>query len=216
MLVAAARTCRRSISIASRSQPRVLDLVPGELAEQHSLVPFAQPMKFLDVAMTEPTNLGLHRRAAHPHAAQHPPVPRRPQDDRARAREALPARLQGPRSRRGRGHVRRARRPARRHHRADRSDRYRGAAAARGHPVAAAARPQAADRRARAGSGVIALRDRDLVAPHPRDAEIDALQHRISTLEALVERDEEVLRKLLALLVEKGVATREEILERIR
>jgi hypothetical protein len=49
-----------------------------------------------------------------------------------------------------------------------------------------------------------------------RDAEIDALQNRVSTLEALVERDEEVLRKLLALLVEKGVATREEILERIR
>jgi hypothetical protein len=49
-----------------------------------------------------------------------------------------------------------------------------------------------------------------------RDAEIDALQDRISKLEALVERDEEVLRKLLALLVEKGVASREEILERIR
>ena len=31
-----------------------------------------------------------------------------------------------------------------------------------------------------------------------------------------VARDEEVLRKLLALLVEKGVATREEILERIK
>jgi hypothetical protein len=52
--------------------------------------------------------------------------------------------------------------------------------------------------------------------PPNRDAEIDALQERISKLEALIERDEEVLRKLLALLVEKGVATREEILERIR
>jgi len=48
-----------------------------------------------------------------------------------------------------------------------------------------------------------------------RDAEIEALQERISNLEALVARDEEVLRKLLALLIEKGVATREEILERI-
>jgi hypothetical protein len=49
-----------------------------------------------------------------------------------------------------------------------------------------------------------------------RDAEIDALQERISSLEARVERDEQVLRKLLAILVEKNVATREEILERIR
>jgi hypothetical protein len=49
-----------------------------------------------------------------------------------------------------------------------------------------------------------------------RDAEIDALQDRISRLEALVARDEEVLRKLLALLIEKRVATREEILERIK
>ena len=49
-----------------------------------------------------------------------------------------------------------------------------------------------------------------------RDAEIDALQDRISRLEALVERDEAVLRKLLALLVDKNVATRDEILERIR
>jgi hypothetical protein len=47
-------------------------------------------------------------------------------------------------------------------------------------------------------------------------AEIRALQQRISALEALVSRDEDVLRKLLALLVEKGLATREEILERIR
>jgi hypothetical protein len=49
-----------------------------------------------------------------------------------------------------------------------------------------------------------------------RDAEIDALQDRISRLEALVQRDEEVLRKLLALLVEKQIATRDEILERIK
>jgi hypothetical protein len=48
-----------------------------------------------------------------------------------------------------------------------------------------------------------------------RDAEIDALQDRISRLEALVERDEGVLRKVLALFVEKGLATRDEIMERI-
>jgi hypothetical protein len=37
----------------------VLDLVPGELAEQYSLVPFDAPMKFLDLAMADPTNLGV-------------------------------------------------------------------------------------------------------------------------------------------------------------
>ena len=52
-------------------------------------------------------------------------------------------------------------------------------------------------------------------APSNRDAEIDALQHRISKLEALVARDEDVLRKLLALLIDKGIATRDEILERL-
>jgi type IV pilus assembly protein PilB len=49
-----------------------------------------------------------------------------------------------------------------------------------------------------------------------RDAEIDALQTRVAELEANVARDEEVLRKLLALLVEKGVASRDEILDRIK
>lgn len=34
----------------------VIELVPGEMAEAHSLIPFAQPMKFLDVAMGDPTN----------------------------------------------------------------------------------------------------------------------------------------------------------------
>ena len=49
----------RSISTTLEIPPTVLELVPGELAEQHSIVPFAQPMKFLDVAMAEPTNLGV-------------------------------------------------------------------------------------------------------------------------------------------------------------
>ena len=49
-----------------------------------------------------------------------------------------------------------------------------------------------------------------------REAEILSLQERLAKLEALVSRDEDVLRKLLGLLVEKGIATREEILERIK
>jgi hypothetical protein len=47
------------------------------------------------------------------------------------------------------------------------------------------------------------------------DQEIRSLQERISQLEALVSRDEDVLRKVLGLLVDKGIATREEILERL-
>src|SRR5207237_793488 len=68
--------------------------------------------------------------------------------------------------------------------------------------------------------GAIGPQPIDLSLPTPprnnRDAEIASLQDRISKLEALIQRDEDVLRKVLALLVEKGVATREEILERLR
>src|SRR5690606_21999353 len=37
----------------------VLALVPSELADRHRLVPFARDGKFLDVAMSDPTNLGI-------------------------------------------------------------------------------------------------------------------------------------------------------------
>ena len=49
-----------------------------------------------------------------------------------------------------------------------------------------------------------------------REAEIAALQRRLSALEALVRRDEDVIRKLLGLLADKGVASREEILAAIK
>ena len=52
-------------------------------------------------------------------------------------------------------------------------------------------------------------------SPTERDREIASLQARVQHLEALVARDEDVLRKLLGLLIEKGLASREEILERI-
>jgi hypothetical protein len=48
------------------------------------------------------------------------------------------------------------------------------------------------------------------------DAEIANLRERITTLEALVQRDEDVIRKLMGLLVSKGIATREEILASIK
>jgi type IV pilus assembly protein PilB len=52
-------------------------------------------------------------------------------------------------------------------------------------------------------------------APAPRDAEINALQARIARLETTVARDAELLRKLLGLLVEKGLVSRDEFLNRL-
>jgi type IV pilus assembly protein PilB len=199
-------------------EPEVLDLVPGELAEQFNIVPFAQPMKFLDVAMAEPTNLGII--------------------DELRIRTQLNIRpyLAGPKmiERALAKHYRRGFGRVRNHDlevlveggdtislepggpRQSRPDADEIAAARRREGL------QPAPRHARGASldtaHTDASRDDDLRITQlgGRDAEIDALQERISALEALVARDEDVLRKLLALLIEKGVATREEILERIR
>jgi len=215
--------------------PTVLDLVPGELAEQHSLIPFAQPMKFLDVAMTDPTNLGVI--------------------DELRIRTQLNIRpyLAGPKMieralathyRRGFGRTLHRRdldvpldntgdtvSPALSGPQEDRPDTAEIEAARRREGLRPALRPtrppplETAPSHARnttPGAGTISAglgADFGLGAPgagDTRDAEIEALQDRISKLEALVERDEGVLRKVLALLIEKGVATREEILERIR
>jgi hypothetical protein len=58
--------------------------------------------------------------------------------------------------------------------------------------------------------------ERQGTSPQAQRAEVEALQRRISKLEAMLGRDEDVLRKLLALLIDKGIASREEILDRIR
>lgn len=197
----------------------VLELVPGELAEQYSLLPFAQPMKFLDVAMSDPTNLGII--------------------DELRIRTQLNIRpyLAGPKMieralakhyRRGFGRA--IRRPGE-----VPLDTAGDTISLAGGPEPA--RPDEAEieaARRREGLRPTPKRTRppplevpttapplagEYIGPPPltnRNAEIDALQDRISNLEALVARDEDVLRKLLSLLVEKGVATREEILEAIR
>src|SRR3569623_278763 len=184
--------------------PEVLDLVPADVAAEHNIIPFATKMKFLDVAMADPTNLGIL--------------------DELRIRTQLNIRpyLAGPRM------IERA------------VGKFYGKGFGVGH------RPDIAipieggdvmDAPAPIPSGLrdgIRTRPRqtaaDLSPPPPvglasvsaplggtmRDAEIEALQSRISRLEALVARDEEVQRKVLALLVEKRVAPREEILERIK
>ncbi len=178
-------------------QQNILDLIPGELAESYSIVPFNLQMKFLDVAMADPTNMGII--------------------DELRIRTQLNIRhyLAGPKM------IERA------------IARFYGRGFGTRHNMS---RPDvpievhgALDLAQQAVEDVeLTLAEPEHHAPRaaprmtyspvqtsPRDAEIEALQHRISSLEALVQRDEEVLRKVLALLVEKGVATRDEIVERL-
>lgn len=171
-----------------------IDLISGELAEQHGLIPFKVEGKFLDVAMSDPTNLGII--------------------DELRIRTQLNVRpcLAGPLM------IERA--LARYYGRGvaamsiSRSTDigYQGggvdAIELDTSPLALAAKPR------KPGAGAKA--QQAAAQASERDAEIRALQSRLSKLEALVVRDEDVLRKVLGLLVEKGVATREEILERIK
>jgi type IV pilus assembly protein PilB len=145
----------------------VIALVPGELCEQHSLVPFATQMKFLDVAMADPTNSGIL--------------------DELQIRTHLNVRphLAGPKA----------------------IERAIGRYYQRGFNLAAR-------------SGSIQSRgpeiDIDPPGPPGLENEVEALQARVSKLETLQARDEDVLRKVLGLLVEKGVARREDILARIK
>lgn len=194
-----------SVDLDSMEVPQpVVELVSAELCLQHSLMPFAQPMKFLDVAMVDPTNMGII--------------------DELRIRTQLNVRsfLAGPKMieraiakyyRRGFG-VFRGNNPD--GLAVDSQPRHPGqpGPGVATHSQAAPAAPTT--------SGVRPfprVSARDTLAPVPtneRTAEITALQNRVSELEVLVARDEDVLRKILGLLVEKGLATREEVLERLR
>ncbi len=201
--------------------PSVLELVPGDIAEQHSVIPFAQPMKFLDVAMSEPTNLGII--------------------DELRIRTQLNIRpyLAGPKMieralgkfyRRGFARTRGGRYTQDVSIAMDRDDVLSPTASGNNlkrsneDEIDAARRREGLPARRRTPSFGVSAAPAPVTGPagppsvstRDRDAEIDALQDRLSRLEALIERDEEVLRKLLALLVEKNVATRDEILERLR
>ena len=167
--------------------PAVIALVPSSLAFQHNIVPFAQPMKFLDVAMLDPTNLGIV--------------------DELRIRTQLNIRpyLAGPKM------VERA------------LLKYYGAASGGQQPISyeipidiTGPRPVVGDNEGIKPYPKHPARGHDPILPvATRDKEIEALQQRVSKLEALVARDEDVLRKLLALLIEKGLATRDEIVERL-
>lgn len=219
---------------------RALDMIPVELAEQYGVFPFNVEGKFLDVAMTDPTNLGiidelrirtrLNVRAylAGPKAIERailfhyrgknvgPPTGihdtraiggSQPALDPSPTIEFENSGQVGP-SALG-GHVRR--------------DPFLGNTPQQGggtqavpavrstpgtgmYPMPPQQQPQT--------SGVYPMSAAAPAVSHEK--EIVALQHRVTQLEALVARDEDVLRKLMGLLIAKGVCTREEILERIK
>jgi len=162
--------------------PKLLQLIPGELAEQLGIVPFKLEGKFLDVAMSDPTNLGVI------------------DELRIRTRLTVRPHISGPKE------IERA--LAKHYNRGAGLVTQQAAMHGRGEFSS----PDELE--LRRGE----LTDAEAIAARPdtRAAEIRVLQERISTLEALVSRDEDVLRKVLGLLVEKGLTTREEIYERIK
>jgi type IV pilus assembly protein PilB len=174
----------------------VIDLVPGELCEQYSLMPFSAPMKFLDLAMADPTNLGvIDELQIRTHRNIRPHLAGPKQIERAIARYY------------GRGSAFGFRRA--------------------GSTTTAPPNQPIEITPSRRDEKMEIVRGLDMgtgdgppgmgIGSSPgRDAEVQALQQRVSRLEALVARDENVLRKVLSLLVEKGVATREEIVERLK
>jgi hypothetical protein len=189
----------------------VLDMVSGELAEQHSMIPFNREGKFLDVAMTDPTNLGIidelrirTQLNVRPYLAGPKMLERAVARFYGRGQASLPISM---RTRSGPPGI---------------DPNVRGNAGAldlgagEGPSISVVPADQplgnmsAAQRRAQA----FALTGGQL--GETTGAEIANLQERISKLEALIQRDEDVIRKLLGLLVEKGIASREEILERIK
>ncbi len=187
----------------------VLDLVTPQMAEENSIIPIRLEGKFLDVAMSNPTNLGiidelrmrtqlnLHPYLAGPYMMQRALA-------RFYGRGASLLMSGGPD-------------PAMQ----DTSSSRAGIQIlSDGETPDFSGDPSLAKPPANSLLADASLADHaETVVEHSGKSvtirEIRVLQERISQLEALVSRDEDVLRKLLALLVEKGVATREEILERI-
>lgn len=201
----------------------ILDLVPGEIAEAHGVVPFAQPMKFLDVAMSDPTNqaiidklrvktkLNLRPYLAGPKAIE-----------RAVAKYYGRGGLKAPNAgRSARGGLAVGEDPIQ-----DPMELVAGFDL--DHSVAPGASPK---RTVFSNPGLTIPN----VLEHPEFehnaveqsgsnpaiqpsslATIASLQDRVAALEALVRRDEEVIKKLLALLIDAGIVTRDELVSRLK
>jgi hypothetical protein len=210
----------------------VLDLVPADQAEAQAIIPFAQPMKFLDVAMSDPTNLTIVdelRTRTHLNVRTYLAGPKaieralhrfygrgivNPRNVGRRGRDSMAmdangisingamevvgqfdeAAAPGGVGAGAGGGLRTSRTTT------GSSPRVPGAPVAPPRPSMGTAPPPGAH------------------APHtgPSFADIATLQERIASLEALVRRDEDVLKKLLSLIIEKGIATREEVINRLK
>jgi len=165
--------------------PEVLDLVPGEIAEQLSVLPFATQGKFLDLAMVDPTNMDAI--------------------DTLRTRTRLNVRpyLAGPKS---------MERALARHY-------GRGVAGPVGFqtgPAFAIADEHVTPVGSLAPTQSMTPVKRDTRESSEVTAKVAELRARVERLESLLARDEDVLRMLLALIVEKGLVTREELAERLK
>lgn len=168
----------------------VLDLVSPATAEAQGIIPFGQPMKFLDLAMSDPTNLTVI--------------------DELRVTTRLNVRsyLAGPKA------IERA------------LARFYGRGIGpRGAPVGRRTRDTVDLDSAAIGAPAPPPRPPLGLPPDPGSqpitrgpsfADLAALQERVASLEALVRRDEDVLKKLMGILIEKGVATRDEIIARLK
>lgn len=175
----------------------VIALVPGDLCEQYSIFPFAQPMKFLDVAMADPTQSGvIDELQIRTHLNVRPHIAGPKQLERAIYRYYQRG-VSSTSQRRGAGST------------APPFSGQRGS-------IELDSGPPGGDPMEIVRSIVRDEEGAALPVQPGRDAELSALQQRVSRLEALVARDENVLRKVLSLLVDKGIATREEILERLK
>jgi hypothetical protein len=269
----------------------VIELVPGEMAEAYSLIPFAQPMKFLDVAMGDPTNqtaidelrvrtqLNIRTYLAGPKAMERAlhryygrGLGQTINGRRVRSELALDdvsadgdmelvggydLDLAARTTTATRGFPRagaagsspavaRIPTPATGAQALSAATPATGTTPAVGHaapvlsspgltppvetraptPLPVSPSPSTTPPPASPQPGTVPSVTRtDLVPPGPTApsgarvptmAEIAALHERIANLEALVRRDEDVLKKLMALLIEKGVATRDEIIAKLR
>jgi type IV pilus assembly protein PilB len=188
---------------------KALALVPVERCEEHTLFPLAVDGKFLEVAMADPTNLAVI------------------DELRIKTRLNVRAYLAGPQD------IGRA--IARHYHGRDFGMDVGGRMITP--PVS---EPELEP--AFGGGGARPLRDRfafdgpspgtdplamtapisEVVGAAPARApgaslvDMTQLSERVQALEALLARDEDVLRKLMGLLIQKGICTREEILKQLR
>ena len=197
--------------------PEVTELVSGELAEQHSLMPFNLEGKFLDVAMSDPTNLGIidelrirTQLNVRPYLCGPKQIEKALARFYGRGMATLGLADMDPRDPRNSGSG---------SHEFPPSVDMIELEDTRGQSIESSTAPSedpSSQSNRRAAMFDLAASSQGARSTQERDAEIVSLQERISRLEALVARDEDVLRKVLGLLVEKGIATRDEILERIK